>query len=191
VAFKPDEDVDVFTLHLSTLMQQMAWYVDDNHDEEKVVEKFLRVVPKKYTQVALAIKTLLDFSELTIEEVTGHLKAIDDHMQLPPSKPITIGPSFSSLRSNGSPARRSGRRGGFELIERPQAPTAQEGQGQGTPGAWRWLLAALTASARPPRMTSASTLTRHAIGPRTVDRRSAADRHTSRKCRRVMSRLCS
>jgi hypothetical protein len=157
LAFKPDEDVDDFVLYLSTPMQQMSWYGDDDHDEEKAVKKFLRVIPKKYTQVTMVIETLLDFSELTIEEVTGRLKAVDDRMQLPPSKPITIGPSFSSLRSSGSPARRSGRRGGFELVERPQALTAQEGQGQGALGAWQWLLAALTASARPPMTTSAST----------------------------------
>ena len=34
---------------------------------------------------------LLDFSELSIEEVTGHLKAVDNREQLPPSGPVTIG----------------------------------------------------------------------------------------------------
>ena len=34
---------------------------------------------------------LLYFFELSIEEVTGRLKAIDNHEQLPPSEPVTIG----------------------------------------------------------------------------------------------------
>jgi hypothetical protein len=33
---------------------------------------------------------LLDFSELSIEEATGCLKAIDNREQLPPSEPVTI-----------------------------------------------------------------------------------------------------
>jgi hypothetical protein len=77
LVFKPGEDVDDFALRLNTLMQQLTRYGDDDIDEERVVEKFLRVIPKKYSQVAIAIETLLDFSELSIEEVTGHLKAVD------------------------------------------------------------------------------------------------------------------
>jgi hypothetical protein len=90
LAFKPGEDVDDFTLCLNTLRQQLAWYGDNDIDEERAVEKFLCVVPKKYSQVAIAIEMLLDFSELSIEEVMGCLKAIDNCEQLPPLGPITI-----------------------------------------------------------------------------------------------------
>ena len=90
LAFKPGEDVDDFALRLNTLMQQLARYGDNDIDEERAVEKFLRVVPKKYSQVAIAIEMLLDFSELSIEEVTGRLKAVDNREQLPPSEPVTI-----------------------------------------------------------------------------------------------------
>jgi hypothetical protein len=78
LAFKPGEDVDDFALHLNTLMQQLTRYGDDDIDEERAVEKLLRVIPKKYLQVAIAIEMLLDFSELSIEEVMGHLKAADN-----------------------------------------------------------------------------------------------------------------
>jgi hypothetical protein len=63
------------SLRLSTLMQQLTRYADDDIDEERAV-KFLRIVPKKYTQLALSIETLLDFSELMVK-VTGCLKAVD------------------------------------------------------------------------------------------------------------------
>jgi len=91
LAFKSGEDVDNFALRLNTLMQQLARYGDNDIDEERAVEKFLRVVPKKYSQVAIAIEMLLDFSELSIEEVMGRLKAVDNREQLPPSEPVTIG----------------------------------------------------------------------------------------------------
>lgn len=78
MAFKPSEDFDDFALRLSSLMQQLKRYDDDDIDKERVVEKLLRVVPKKYTKVSLAVETLLDLSELTIKEVTDRLKAFDD-----------------------------------------------------------------------------------------------------------------
>jgi hypothetical protein len=90
LAFKSGEDVDDFTLCLNTLMQQLARYGDNDIDEERAIEKFLRVVPKKYSQVTIAIEMLLDFSELSIEEVTGCLKAIDNRKQLPPLESVTI-----------------------------------------------------------------------------------------------------
>ena len=30
-------------------MQQLVWYDDDDIDEERAIEKFLRIVPKKYS----------------------------------------------------------------------------------------------------------------------------------------------
>ncbi|KAJ1259489.1 hypothetical protein BS78_10G159800 [Paspalum vaginatum] len=40
--------------------------------------KYLRVVPSKYVQVAVSIETLLDIGTLSIEDVTGQLKAVED-----------------------------------------------------------------------------------------------------------------
>jgi hypothetical protein len=91
LAFKPGEDVDDFALRLNTLMQQLARYGDNDIDEERAIKKFLRVVPKKYSQVAIAMEMSLDFSELSIEEVMSRLKAVDNREQLPPSELVTIG----------------------------------------------------------------------------------------------------
>jgi hypothetical protein len=49
LTFKSGEDVNDFTLCLNTLMQQLAQYGDNDIDEERAVEKFLRIVPKKYS----------------------------------------------------------------------------------------------------------------------------------------------
>ncbi|XP_066323940.1 uncharacterized protein [Miscanthus floridulus] len=46
--------------------------------------KSLRVVRPRYKQLVISIKTLLDISQLSIEEVTGRLKAADDVEPTPP-----------------------------------------------------------------------------------------------------------
>jgi hypothetical protein len=48
-------------------VQQLVRHDDSDIDEQKAVEKYLRVVPKKYTQIALSMETLLDLSTLCIE----------------------------------------------------------------------------------------------------------------------------
>jgi hypothetical protein len=54
LVFRPREDVDDFALCLSGLVQQLAWHSNDDIDEQKV-EKYLRVVPKKYTQITMSM----------------------------------------------------------------------------------------------------------------------------------------
>ena len=50
--------------------------------KEEAVSKYLHSVPAKYIQVALSIETMLDLSTLTIKDVTGHLRAADECMEL-------------------------------------------------------------------------------------------------------------
>lgn len=49
-----------------------------NITKQRAVEKLVHVVPRQYKQVAITIDTLLDTADLSIEEVTGRLKAVDD-----------------------------------------------------------------------------------------------------------------
>jgi hypothetical protein len=46
--------------------------------ERDAVRKFLRVVPERYDQVAISIETCLQMEDLTIEDVSGRLKAAED-----------------------------------------------------------------------------------------------------------------
>jgi hypothetical protein len=191
LAFKPGEDVDNFALRLNTLMQQLARYVDNDIDEERAVEKFLHVVPKKNSQVAIAIEMLLDFSELSIEEVTGRLKAVDNHEQLPPSEPITIDGKLLFTEEQWLARQRERKKG--EASGSSASGSSSSRKRQRASGIRRVvvLLTAPTASARLPAMTPARTVGGPATGPRTAGRRSAAVRHTSCKRRRVTSQLCS
>jgi hypothetical protein len=88
-AFRPGEDVNDFTLCFSGLVQQLAWHDDYDNDEQKPVEKYLRVVPKKYTQITLSMETLLNLSTLSIEEVTAQLKAMGNHEEALPANPVS------------------------------------------------------------------------------------------------------
>ena len=78
LSFRPGEQAEDFTLRLIALKQQLALHGDTDINEERAVEKLLRAAPAKYAQLCIAIETLLDFQDLTIEEVSGRLKAVDD-----------------------------------------------------------------------------------------------------------------
>ena len=45
--------------------------------------KYLRIVPPRFAQIVLLIETLLNMSMLSIEEVTGRLKAVEDRAEAP------------------------------------------------------------------------------------------------------------
>lgn len=50
----------------------------DNVEEVRVVQKFLRVAPPRYTQIAVAIETLLDLHTISVEELMGRLHSADE-----------------------------------------------------------------------------------------------------------------
>jgi hypothetical protein len=78
LAFKPGEEVDDFALRLSSLRQRLEQYDNYEITKERAVAKFLRWSPKKYLQLKIAIQTMIDILTLTIEELTGRFKAVDD-----------------------------------------------------------------------------------------------------------------
>ena len=55
------------------------------------MEKFLRCILKKYSQIVLAIEMLLDFEVLSIEEVTGRIKVVQDRKEETHTEPSTAG----------------------------------------------------------------------------------------------------
>jgi hypothetical protein len=74
LAFQPGEQIKDFAVRLTNLMEQMAHNGDTNLTEERTVEKFLRYMPKRYAQIVNSIETLLDFEQLTVEDITGWFK---------------------------------------------------------------------------------------------------------------------
>ena len=53
----------------------------DTLEEVKVVRKFLRVVPAKYSQVAISIETMLDVTTMSVDELTGRLRVVEDRLE--------------------------------------------------------------------------------------------------------------
>jgi hypothetical protein len=47
-------------------------------------------VPAKYAQIVVAIEQFLDFEALTLEEVTGRLKAVDDREEQALTESVAI-----------------------------------------------------------------------------------------------------
>src|SRR3954465_15525691 len=79
--FKDGESVVDFALRLTGVIADLELY-GDPVTEHKAVQKFLRVVPRKYRQMAMAIESLIDLKTMTIEELTGRLSACEDHYDL-------------------------------------------------------------------------------------------------------------
>ncbi|XBI98878.1 hypothetical protein VPH35_019063 [Triticum aestivum] len=79
IAFKEGELVDDFAMRISSVASQLR-ALGDTMDDVRVVRKFLRVVPPRFAQVAVSIETLLDLSELSIKELTGRLRVVEDRL---------------------------------------------------------------------------------------------------------------
>jgi hypothetical protein len=75
--FNNGEGVEDFAMRLAEIVSQLATLGDPQPDD-KVVLKYLRITRPRYKQLVLSIETLLDVSTLSIEEVTGRLKAVED-----------------------------------------------------------------------------------------------------------------
>lgn len=74
--FKAGETAEEFSLRLTSVVtgiRDMGGMLDDEH----MIKKFLRVVPKRYKQVAVALEQLLDLKTMPIEELVGRLSTAE------------------------------------------------------------------------------------------------------------------
>ncbi|KAK3133758.1 hypothetical protein QOZ80_6AG0540590 [Eleusine coracana subsp. coracana] len=84
IAFRDGELVEDFSLRLGAMITELSM-LGETVSEQEAIKKLLRVVPPKFEQIALSIETLLDLSELSLENVTGRLKTVEDRKETPAS----------------------------------------------------------------------------------------------------------
>ncbi|WVZ91483.1 hypothetical protein U9M48_037649 [Paspalum notatum var. saurae] len=75
--FRDGESVDDFGIRINRLVNQLA-VLGDGIKEEEVVRKFLQALPARFEQIASSIETLLDLSDVSVEELIGRLKATEE-----------------------------------------------------------------------------------------------------------------
>jgi hypothetical protein len=76
VRFKDGESVNDFSMRLTGLANNIA-VLGGKITEAEIVKKMLHVAPEPLEQVTISIETLLDLDRLTVEEVIGHLRNIE------------------------------------------------------------------------------------------------------------------
>jgi hypothetical protein len=79
--FKDGEKVEQFAMRLTGIMHDLE-VLGDGVAEHKAVLKFLRVVPKRFKQLAHSIQQLLDLKTMTVEELTGRFLAVEEELDL-------------------------------------------------------------------------------------------------------------
>jgi hypothetical protein len=79
IQFQSGETLEAFGIRINTLANNLR-VLGDVVEEVTVVEKFLQVVPSKYSQIAISIETMLDTSLLTVEELIGRLRPAGDRL---------------------------------------------------------------------------------------------------------------
>jgi hypothetical protein len=75
--WKEAENAEDFANRITGLAANLRT-LGDNISDVEVVRKMLQVVPDHLTQVAVSIETLLDIKNISVEEVTGMLRAVEE-----------------------------------------------------------------------------------------------------------------
>jgi hypothetical protein len=81
MAFKPGESIDEFALRITKLVTDLRGLGEESVTDARVVKKFLRVVPAKYSQIAVAVEMVKDLKTLTIEDLVAHLRAAEERFE--------------------------------------------------------------------------------------------------------------
>jgi hypothetical protein len=195
LTFKPGEDVDDFALRLNTLQQKMVQFGDDTYGEERAIEKLFRCIPEKYKQIARSIESLLDLFTTLIEEAIGRFKVVDGDEPQPLSGPITVDGKLHLTQEQWKACQSDGKKGEFlpstgghkRHKSRRGAQAGVQGRAKGS--AREAPPAAPPASRSRHETARATTVTRLAIGLRSVDSHDATRSRSHRWRRR--SQLCS
>jgi hypothetical protein len=76
--FNDGETVETFTLRLSTILSDLEM-LGDPENEPKAMMNFVRVLPRKYRQMASSIESPLDIKTMSIEELSERLHVLEEN----------------------------------------------------------------------------------------------------------------
>ena len=79
--FKDGESVDDFGVRITDLASRCE-VLGEGYSEPEIVRKFLQATPPRYAQIVMAIETLLNPDDMTVEEMIGRLKAAEERHDL-------------------------------------------------------------------------------------------------------------
>jgi hypothetical protein len=79
ITFKEGESIDDFASRITKITDQLA-ILGEEHGEEEIVRKFLEALPDRFEQIAVAIETLLDLEDVSLDELVGRLKATEERL---------------------------------------------------------------------------------------------------------------
>ena len=71
------ESVDDFAMHVIGLIDKLG-ELGEEMEDSRVVKKMLRVVRKRYKQVAVSIEMHSDLNKMSVEELIGRLRVAED-----------------------------------------------------------------------------------------------------------------
>ena len=76
LSWKEGESAEDFSVRITGLANNLR-VLGDNISDVDIVRKMLDTAPEHLEQIAVAIETLLDLNDVSVEEVTGRLRAVE------------------------------------------------------------------------------------------------------------------
>jgi hypothetical protein len=77
---KPGQSIDDLALRLQSITAKLS-ELGDPESDKKVMQKWLRIAPKRYAQLSHSIDNLVDLSTTSIEELVGRFKAAEERYE--------------------------------------------------------------------------------------------------------------
>jgi hypothetical protein len=77
---KDTESIDDFALRMTTITNEIR-FLGEKFEDSNSVRKFLRAVPSKFLEIASAIEQFGNLKTMTMEELTGRLKAHEERLR--------------------------------------------------------------------------------------------------------------
>jgi uncharacterized membrane protein YgcG len=77
--FEDDETIDNFGVCINSLITQLA-LLGTGYTDKEILRRFLQALPPRYDQTAASIETLLDLGDISLDELIGRLKPVEEKM---------------------------------------------------------------------------------------------------------------